>query len=229
MKILLTIPSVFEAAPVFKQAKTKPELGKIAKISDDISAIVAGIGCETSQKRLRNAIENLSPDCIILLGYCGACSDTISNGDFVFSCDDENFSKLLLKQGMKQVSFACVEKTADSAQKQSLAERGFDAVEMESDFFKSVAENANVKFVHIRCVSDAKKSPLPADLLDATMDRQTGAINPMKMLELKKLIAKPSILINLARFGIEIAPIQKFFSSECKKLVETLKIFATEN
>ncbi len=229
MKILLTIPSVFEASPIFKLTKTKPELGKIAKISDNISAIIAGIGCETSQERLKNAVQNLLPDCVVLLGYCGACSDAISNGDFVFSCDDENFSKFLLNQGMKKVAFACVKKTADTTQKQSLAEQGFDAVEMESDFFKSVAENANVKFVHIRCVSDAKKSPIPADLLDSTMDRHTGAINPMKMFELKKLIAKPSILINLARFGMEIAPIQKFFSSECKKLVETLKIFATEN
>ncbi len=229
MKILLVIPSVFEAAPVFKLAKERPKLGKIAKLTENICACIVGIGCETSQKRLRDALEKEKPDFAVLLGYCGACADSIANGDFIFECANSELVKLLCAQGMKEVKFACVHQTADTYKKQSLAEAGFGAVEMESDFFKSVVEEFGAEFAHIRCVSDAKKSPLPAELLDATMDRQTGAVNPMKMLNLQKLLKQPSILAKLICFGIEIAPVQKFFSSECKRLVEVLKDFANKN
>ena len=228
MKFLLAIPSIFEATPIFKLARRKAKLGASASISDNVVATVCGIGCEKSQERLKEALEKYSPDCVILLGYCGACANSICSGDFVFSTEDKKLVSVFQKQGMKQVKFACVAKTASAQEKELLAERGFDAVEMESDFFEPIVKSKSACFVHIRCVSDAKNSPLPEELMDSTMDRQTGAIDPLKMLSPKRIVRNPVLIVKLIKFAIEIAPVQKFFAEESKRLVAVLNSFKTD-
>ena len=228
MKFLLAIPSIFEAKPIFKLARKRAKLGASVKISDNVVATVCGIRCEKSQERLKESIEKYLPDCVVLLGYCGACADSICSGDFVFSTEDKKLASVLQHQGMKQVKFACVAKTASTQEKKSLAERGFDAVEMESDFFEPIVRSKSVCFAHIRCVSDAKNSPLPAELMDSTMNRETGEINPLKIISLKKIVLNPMLVVRLIKFAVEIAPVQKFFAVESKRLVATLNSFNSD-
>ena len=103
-----------------------------------------------------------------------------------------------------------------------MQKQGFDAVEMESRYFQSIVQNANIEFLHIRCVSDAKNSAIPADLMDCSMDRQTGNINPLKMLSVSKLLRNPSILVKLIKFGIEIAPTQKIYKNRAIKVANLI-------
>ena len=223
MKILIAIPSVFEADAIFKSACVKARLGSVAKISENINAIITGVGCKASQDRLDCEIKNFSPDVVLLLGYCGACNDSLKNSDFVYETTCDTLAEIFENFGAKKAKIACVNKTADFAKKQELAKLNFDAVEMESDFFKQSAKANNTNFAHLRCVSDAKNSSIPTDIMNMSMNKNTGAINPLKMLSPKAFCKHPTILFNLIRFGIEIAPTQKIFAKKSVELVSILK------
>ncbi|MBE6414692.1 MAG: hypothetical protein E7035_09130 [Verrucomicrobiaceae bacterium] len=228
MKTLLIFPSVFEADAVFKNFSHSAKLGKFIAVDKNLGILVSGIGCNKSKERVEKAIENFSPQIVVLMGYCGACSTSLKNGDFVFETSNEQLKKHLSTLDMLPVRIASVEKTADEQTKEFLQKQGFDAVEMESRYFQSIVQNANIEFLHIRCVSDAKNSAIPADLMDCSMDRQTGNINPLKMLSVSKLFRNPSILIKLIKFGIEIAPTQKIYKNRAIKvanLINNEKLF----
>lgn len=228
MKTLLIFPSVFEADAVFKNFSQSAKLGKFIAVNKNLGILVSGIGCNKSKERVEKAIENFSPQIVVLMGYCGACSTSLKNGDFVFETSNEQLKKHLSTLDMLPVRIASVEKTADEQTKEFLQKQGFDAVEMESRYFQSIVQNANIEFLHIRCVSDAKNSAIPADLMDCSMDRQTGNINPLKMLSVSKLFRNPSILVKLIKFGIEIAPTQKIYKNRAIKvanLINNEKLF----
>ena len=228
MKTLLIFPSVFEADAVFKNFSHSAKLGKFVEVDKNLGILVSGIGCNKSKERVEKAIENFSPQIVVLMGYCGACSTSLKNGDFVFETSNEQLKKHLSTLDMLPVRIASVEKTADEQTKEFLQKQGFDAVEMESRYFQSIVQNANIEFLHIRCVSDAKNSAIPADLMDCAMDRQTGNINPLKMLSVSKLFRNPSILVKLIKFGIEIAPTQKIYKNRAIKvanLINNEKLF----
>ena len=156
MKILLAIPSKFEAAPAFKIAGAKPALGAAADVSQNLRAFVAGIGCKASAERLAKEIGEFKPDALALLGYCGACAPDLKIGDFVFDADDETLAQKISGAKFRREKFACVEKTAGDALKAALYKDGFGAVEMESAFFAPLAKARALPFLHIRCVSDAR-------------------------------------------------------------------------
>ncbi len=223
MKKLLLIPSIFEANAIFKHFGYSAKLGKLVNISENFSVLVSGIGCEASKQRVENAVKNIRPSTIILMGYCGACSDEFNNGDFLYETNNQHLENLLSPLNIKTARIACVDKTADEHVKINLQKQGYDAVEMECKYFQPIAQNIDADFLHLRCVSDAKKSPIPADLLDCTMDRTTGNVVPTKMLSPAKLLRNPSILLKLIKFGIEIAPTQKLYA---KKSVEIVKLLS---
>ena len=222
MKILTILPSVFEAKSIFKYFKEKARLGKLISPSENLSILVSGIGCQASKERVERAVENIKPDVIILMGYCGACSNTLKNGDFVFESNNSYFADIFKRLNITRAKIACVDKTADETKKIQLWQMGYDAVDMESDFFVSVAISKKIDFIHIRCVSDSQKSAIPAEVMDCSMCRKSGNVNPMNMLSIGRLLKNPYILIKLIKFGIEIAPTQKVFS---QKSVEIIKSF----
>ena len=228
MKILIVIPSVFEANAIFKSVGKKAKLGATANISKNIQAVVSGVGCKASQERLSAKIKEFSPTIVLLFGYCGACNENLKNADFVYETSCQNIAKVFENFGAKKAKIACVAKTANLQKKQGLFEKGFDAVEMESDFFKPEITSANIFFAHLRCVSDTKKSTIPAEIMDLSMDKKTGDINPLKMLSVKAFFKCPTILFNLIHFGIEIAPTQKLFAKKSVDIISALKDFAND-
>ena len=225
MKTLAAFPSKFEAAPLFSKLGAKAKLGARADFSPNFRALVAGVGCGASAKRLEAEAEIFAPDLIILIGYCGACSPALENGDFVFEpCGDPRIDALAEQSfGCRRAKIASVDATADFDEKQKLFADGFDAVEMEKKHFKPIAEARGAKFLHVRCVSDSKKSRLPASLLDATMDRHTGAVNPAKMFSLPAIIRRPKVAVELAKFIAEILPVQKHYASTLLPLLSLSK------
>lgn len=215
MKTLAVFPSKFEAAPLFSKLGAKANLGARADLPPNFRAFVAGIGCAASARRLEAEVGNFAPDLLILVGYCGACNPALENGDFIFEpCGDpriDAFAEQTL--GCRRAKIASVDFTADSSEKQKLFADGFDAVEMEKKHFKPIAELCGAKFLHVRCVSDSKKSALPAALLDSTMDRRTGAVNPAKMFSPLAILRRPKVALELAKFIAEILPVQKRYAS----------------
>ena len=221
MKILLAIPSKFEAAPVFKKIGAKPALGAVADASENLRAVVAGAGCEASQKRLAAAIEEYSPDAVALLGYCGACSPELACGDFVFETDSEELAEKIAAANFRRAKIACSEHAAGGAEKAELFARGFDAVEMESAFFEPLARERAMQFLHVRCVSDTRASQMPACLFDAAIDRQTGEIKPFRIF--LSALKNPRLLPKFASYAREIAPAQKKYARGASAVLELLK------
>ncbi len=223
MKKLIIFPTVFEASSVFKYYHKKPKLGEVIEVSDELKILISGIGCETSKKRVKKIAEEFKPQALVLIGYCGACSESLKNGDFVFECNSKVFHDTLNSLKAFPVKIACVEKTADKKKKFELAKNGFDAVEMEQDFFEPIAKRIGANFIHIRCVSDSKKSSIPSDLMDLTMCKNSGDVNPIKILSFKRILKNPSILLKLIYFGIEIAPVQKLFAKRSIEIIKKIK------
>lgn len=221
MKILLAIPSKFEAAPVFKKIGAKPALGAVADVSENLRAVVAGAGCEASKKRLAAAIGEYSPDALALLGYCGACSPEIACGEFVFETGSEELAAKIAAANFRRAKIAGSERTAGGAEKAELFARGFDAVEMESAFFKPLARERSLQFLHIRCVSDTRGSNMPEGLFDAAIDRLSGEIKPARIFF--GALKKPGLMPALARFAREIAPAQKKYALGARAVLELLK------
>ena len=87
MKKLIIFPTVFEASSVFKYYHKKHKLGEVIEVSDELKILISGIGCETSKKRVKKIAEEFKPQALVLIGYCGACSESLKNGDFVFECN----------------------------------------------------------------------------------------------------------------------------------------------
>ena len=124
MKILTILPSVFEAKSIFKYFKEKARLGKLISPSENLSILVSGIGCQASKERVERAVENIKPDVIILMGYCGACSNTLKNGDFVFESNNSYFADIFKRLNITRAKIACVDKTADETKKNTTMANG---------------------------------------------------------------------------------------------------------
>jgi hypothetical protein len=104
-----------------------------------------------------------------------------------------------------------------------LVKSGFTGVEMEFDFFKDAINSTCADFIHLRWISDSLDSDIPPDFFESTMNKQTGELNLSVLRLIKSLIASPSLMIKLAKFGSEIAPAKKKYAQSVKDLIKTLK------
>ena len=222
MKILLVIPSVFEAAPVFKAARARPALGGVLNISENLRVLISGIGCEVSRGRLNGQLRDFAPNAVMLLGYAGACSDAFKNGDFLFDSDDPRVSELLGGFGFPKAKIAFSKSVAGAEQKREFLSAGFAAVEMESGWFLSTVRAANASFTHVRCISDAANASVPPAILEASMDRRTGGVFPARMFFSRAFLKNPLAIFSLVKFGVEIAPVQKKYAKCIVELVDML-------
>lgn len=222
MKILLVIPSVFEAAPLFKAVRAKPTLGGVLDISENLRVLISGIGCEASRERLDGQLRDFAPNAVVLLGYAGACSGAFKNGDFLFDSDDPRVSELLGGFGFPKAKIAFSKNVAGAEQKRGFLDAGFAAVEMESDWFLSAVRAANASFTHVRCISDAANASVPPAILEASMDRRTGGVAPARMIFSRAFLKNPPAIFSLVKFGIEIVPVQKKYAKSIVELADAL-------
>ena len=223
-KTLIISPTIFEAEPIFKElgARGKLKVGDSIE-RDSIIGFVSGIGCNASAERLKTAIKKYSPEIIILAGFCGACNKHLKNGDLVYETSSTALIELAEKLRGTSGKIACVEKIADTTKKMELGKSGFAGVEMEFDFFKDAINSACADFIHLRWISDSLDSDIPPDFFESTMNKQTGELNLSVLRLIKSLIASPSLMIKLAKFGSEIAPAKKKYAQSVKDLIKILK------
>ncbi len=223
MKILLVFPSVFEAAPVFKMFGARAKLGAHLDISPNFRAFVSGVRCAASAAALGRAVADFSPDAVVLAGFGGGCSAALKLGDVVFETTDVSLEKILSELGASSAKIRSVERTADDAQKRVFFAEGYGAVDMEGALFAEVAAKHSAAFANVRCISDARKSPVPPEVFDASMDTRTGAIKPLRMFAHKLLVKYPTLPLKFLFFALEIAPAGRKYAEFMRKFVDSLR------
>lgn len=223
-KFLIISPTVFEAAPVFAALgyKGKPELGAVAACGN-VSALVSGVGCAASTRRVRERIAEIQPTHIILAGFCGACRTDMKNGDFIFKSEDDALKTLARKFGGREAEIATVGTIADKKRKLELGDSGFEGVDMEGTLFEKSATECGVKFSHFRWVSDSIESDIPPSFFQSTMNMETGGLEISALRTAAALVKSPKLIVKLAKFGREIAPAKRRYENDIKAIVETLK------
>lgn len=126
---LIVFPTTCEAYAVFKffGDPMKCRLGGKCKFTlangTECEALVAGVGCEKSANRVREAAESFCPTDIILCGFAGACDDA-EPGEFVFESGSADIAKTLSKKGMRAGRIAFCESVADAVGKERLGGSG---------------------------------------------------------------------------------------------------------
>lgn len=208
---LIVFPTTFEAGAAFGffGGALKCRLGGKCKFTlangTECEALVAGVGCEKSASRVREAAESFCPTDIILCGFAGACGGGMEPGEFVFESGSADIAKALSKRGMRAGKIAFSETVADADEKERLGKLGYDAVEMESEFFKAAAgdEDGDFKpvFTQIRCISDAAGTSLPAPLAEGAIDRATGALKLSPWAAIREILRNPPAAVSLAKFA----------------------------
>ncbi len=223
MKILAVFPSTFEAAPTFKAANAKARLGAEVDLAGNVRAFVSGARSAAAAKRLGVQIGKYKPQVVVLLGFGGACSRKLKPADIVFETSDERLMEIFSSLGARPGKIACSATAADDQKKLGLEREGFDAVDMESIIFEQAAKAAGARFAHVRCISDAYNSPLPADVMDSSLNPDTGAIEPLRMVSLANVKKYPTLLIGLIKFGLKMIPVNRRWAKFCSDLTEKLK------
>lgn len=220
MKAILIFPTVFEAQGVFRLAGASARLGASANLEANGSlfcGFVSGCGCAASVERLKNFCAGKDFDFAVLCGFCGSCRADIGEGGLLFSSKSPAIKKAFLSCGIMAAKIATTESVAGFAEKKRLAERGFDAVDMEAALFEPVfgAE----KFASFRAVSDAFDSKIPAEFFDQAIDRSTGgsSIKPFKIL--KALARDPALIARLIKFSAAASKIKKSYEESLCGLV----------
>ena len=223
MKILLIFPTIFEADAFFKKSRYRAFLGACAQLdigSVGIHAIVSGIGCEASAKRVRAFAEEIKPDIAILCGFCGACLESAKESDILFETKNGKLSSVFTELGFCEGKIACVKQVAGFEQKTELASRGFAGVEMESGFFSGFFKAEN--FAHVRIVSDGVRSKIPAEFFDSMLDRTTGAssFSPKKFFGMA--LKSPALPVNLALFAVKAGKVKKIYDAAVMRMIEKI-------
>ena len=221
---LIIAPTVHEAAPFFSALcpREKPALGGCAQ-AGNAACVVSGIGCEKSAERVEAAAEKFRPRAVILAGFGGACKAELKKGGLVYETQSEELAALGARlRGVRGRIAFCVG-FADGPQKALLASRGFDAAEMEGDFFRKALEKFPAEFAQFRWISDELHSAAPKEFFERAMDRQSGALNTGFGMLAREIAKSPSLLFKLIKFGAEIAPAQKSYARGARELAEILK------
>ena len=229
---LIIFPTVFEAnAPFsFLGFQGKVKVGSVCETEaadgGRLVAIVSGFGTAATKKRIDGAVKKFAPSHIILAGFSGACDESLKNGQLIYAAECEKISEEARKLGGQKCEIACVDHIALADEKKSLGGKGFRGVEMEGDLVKSAISECggeNVKFSHLRWISDSVESKIPMSFFDSAMDFETGEMLLGFSRIAKQVLKSPTLLFELVKFSLETAPAKKKYDAEIVKILRSIK------
>lgn len=229
-KLLVVFPTIFEADCIFKNfgQSEKCKVGVTCEFElggKSCRALVSGIGCEKSAERVAEQIKKFRPDEVLLCGFAGACRREIKGGEFFFQTDNPETQKKLSELGIAEKKIAFSEHVADGKAKTLLAENGYWAVEMESRLFAQAARKSaseTPKFTHLRCISDTIEADIPAEIVEKSMNRQTGELEVRPLDSIRAIIKTPKVLPTFIKFVITAGKAQKHYNKQLPNILKAL-------
>ena len=226
-KYLILSPTVYEAKPLFNKFGIggTPKTGACAESQNgEITVLATGIGCAASSTRVREAVKRLSPQVVVLAGYCGACREDLKNGDFIFEAENGDMKSLALRHGGTESKIDSVKKIAGTAEKLALGKAGYAGVDMEGDIFREAVrkENDKIEFAHFRWISDSLESNIPPEFFQSAIDMGSGELRLSVVKIALQILKNPALPARLSRFGREIRPAKKRYDFEISAIAEEL-------
>lgn len=229
-KLLVVFPTIFEADCIFKNfgQSEKCKVGATCEFElggKSCRVLVSGIGCEKSAERVAEQIKKFRPDEVLLCGFAGACRREIKGGEFFFQTDNPETQKKLSELGIAEKKIAFSEDVADRKAKTQLAENGCWAVEMESRLFAQAARKSaseTSKFTHLRCISDTIEADIPAEIVEKSMNRQTGELEVRPLDSIRAIIKTPKLLPTFIKFAITAGKAQKYYNKQLPNILKAL-------
>ncbi len=229
-KLLVVFPTIFEADCIFKNfgQSEKCKVGATCEFDlggKSCSVLVSGIGCEKSAERVAEQIKKFRPDEVLLCGFAGACRKETKGGEFFFQTDSPETQKKLSELGIAEKKIAFLEHVADRKAKTQLAESGYWAVEMESRLFAQAARESapeSPNFTHLRCISDTIEADIPAEIVEKSMNRQTGELEVRPLDSIRAIIKTPKLLPTFIKFAITAGKAQKHYNKQLPNILKAL-------
>lgn len=229
-KLLVVFPTIFEADCIFKNfgQSEKCKVGATCEFElggKSYRALVSGIGCEKSAERVAEQIKKFRPDEVLLCGFAGACRREIKGGEFFFQSDNPETQKKLSELGIAEKKIAFSERVADRKAKTQLAENGCWAVEMESRLFAQAARESapeSPNFTHLRCISDTIEADIPAEIVEKSMNRQTGELEVRPLDSIRAIIKTPKLLPTFIKFAVTAGKAQKHYNKQLPNILKAL-------
>lgn len=229
-KLLVVFPTIFEADCIFKNFAQfeKCKVGATCEFElggKSCRVLVSGIGCEKSAERVAEQIKEFRPDEVLLCGFAGACRKEIKGGEFFFQTDSPETQKKLSELGIAEKKIAFSEHVADRKAKTQLAESGYWAVEMESRLFAQAARESapeSPNFTHLRCISDTIEADIPAEIVEKSMNRQTGELEVRPLDSIRAIIKTPKLLPTFIKFAITAGKAQKHYNKQLPNILKAL-------
>lgn len=229
-KLLVVFPTIFEADCIFKNFGQSEKCKVGATCEFDLGGkscrvLVSGIGCEKSAERVAEQIKKFRPDEVLLCGFAGACRKEIKGGEFFFQTDSPETQKKLSELGIAEKKIAFLEHVADRKAKTQLAESGYWAVEMESRLFAQAARESapeSPNFTHLRCISDTIEADIPAEIVEKSMNRQTGELEVRPLDSIRAIIKTPKLLPTFIKFAITAGKAQKHYNKQLPNILKAL-------
>ena len=162
---------------------------------------------------------------MLLCGFAGACRREIKGGEFFFQTDSPETQKKLSELGIAEKKIAFSEHVADRKAKAQLAGSGYWAVEMESRLFAQAARESapeTPKFTHLRCISDTIEADIPAEIVEKSMNRQTGELEVRPLDSIRAIIKTPKLLPTFIKFAVTAGKAQKHYNKQLPNILKAL-------
>ena len=183
-----------------------PQEHKYFRAPGGVLTLVTGMGAIPAREALSKALESEKPACIVAAGFAGALNPGLNIGQVIL--DDRDGVSEEICPGFASMPdivcgrvFSASRVLVDPRQKRRLQEEtGADAVDLESQAIRVVAEQNGIPMLALRVISDAASFTLPLDFNRCLTPKGTMHLGYL----LGYLIRHPSTLPALMRFHKQV-------------------------
>ncbi len=188
-----------------------------------ICVLHTGVGEKTARTRLARFLQEQTPQLLISSGFAGALNEKWKVGD-VFAAENYLTIHLELRGAAdyRTGRLATASAMVDSPhERQTLAQEGVDAVDMETEFIAQACTAANVPMLSLRVISDTPANPFPAPphvLFD--VERQRTPFFPLFM----HLLLRPASIPRFISFARAIDAARASLTDALETLIRRLPV-----
>lgn len=164
-----------------------------------VRIVVTGMGRHHAIEACQAALASHQPKWVITSGFAGGLDPSLHTGDVVFDADPSFPQCSALSRMARPTKFLCVDQILTTARAKADARSSTDAgaVDMESEYIRTLSAKRGIPSATIRVISDTAQEDMPLDF-NALMTAD-HRLNIFKLAT--SIVRRPSTIPALWRFG----------------------------